>query len=458
MSVRVSRGLGLAALFAGLLLASVPDVGISAEPTDTDSSVFAKATALREALGFQSDPSFVWSTLLDPVRFPNTDWGVPMSDAEAVELHRRELTQSAMEPATGYAGVQAGYAGVYIDHQNGGIPVYLFTGDAELHRAAIRARLPDSTEFDLRSVERSYSDLQELRERVELARGDLAALGIAVHLTGIQPSSNSVVVGVEMLTPAGPGILQARFGPGLSLREQGPGVPDACNSMYDCWPPKGGIEVKSSATGNKCTSGWVAKRTDTFALVLVTAGHCIEIGGGENTVWTHKTNSIGKAQKETWASGADGDVGLIGIYASSTPTTKNRLIAAMPNGVYSVTSVRTSYWQHQGDVVCRVGRTTGLSCGTITVEDVTNDSCVGSTCRAIDHTWEVNFDSTGGDSGGPIYSSRIDGTKVALGTHVHSDPDGTPGAHGWYTPIDWGQWAYNQLFGISYSICVTSSC
>jgi hypothetical protein len=100
-----------------------------------------------------------------------------------------------------------------------------------------------------------------------------------------------------------------------------------------------------------------------------------------------------------------------------------------------------------------------LACGAISAENVTNLSCKsqGVDCRPILHTWEVNFDSTGGDSGGPMYVRTIS-QDIALGTHVHSDPDGTPGANGWYTPIGWGVDAYRVQFGFTYSICVTASC
>jgi hypothetical protein len=76
-------------------------------------------------------------------------------------------------------------------------------------------------------------------------------------------------------------------------------------------------------------------------------------------------------------------------------------------------------------------------------------------------TMEVDFDSTGGDSGGPLFYTVPGGgttNRIALGTHVHSDPDGTPNAHGWYSPIDTGRDTYNALWGYSYTMCFTSAC
>jgi hypothetical protein len=58
----------------------------------------------------------------------------------------------------------------------------------------------------------------------------------------------------------------------------------------------------------------------------------------------------------------------------------------------------------------------------------------------VSHTAEVDFDSAGGDSGGPVFRYPGGGTcrspVHALGTHVHSlDPEDETG---WYSPIYWG--------------------
>jgi hypothetical protein len=48
---------------------------------------------------------------------------------------------------------------------------------------------------------------------------------------------------------------------------------------------------------------------------------------------------------------------------------------------------------------------------------------------------------------------------TAYGTHVHSDPDGQTGAHGWYSPVTEGQWAWNLLgLGYGFELCIASVC
>lgn len=104
-------------------------------------------------------------------------------------------------------------------------------------------------------------------------------------------------------------------------------------------------------------------------------------------------------------------------------------------------------------IVCRSGRTSGWDCGTIVRKNVTKPSCVLTDCRLIDYTVEVDFDSKGGDSGGPVHISNN-----ALGTHVDSElPDG-PGKHGWYSPLDFARSTYYDVTGLSYNVCTSSDC
>lgn len=426
----------------------------SAETSTVDPKAAAHAADFRAALGFQADAAYVTSSYSSPSAFPNNRWGIPLTNAEALELTRREAIMDLMPSANEYAQKQPDYAGEFFDHLAGGIPVYLFTKDLEAHRIVLAGLFPPGTPFEVRPANVEYSVLAGTQASVDAASPSLRKTGIQIVSTGIDPTTNSVLVGVTGLTRDKAATLEDRFGSNLTFREQGPAVADACNSMADCWPPKGGLEIASAYDGGLCTSGFIASRLDTQALVMVTAGHCLEVHGGTSTVWTHHGNNIGQRQNETWNPNSNADVGLIGIYTASTPTTKNQAIVGMPATVAGITIGTSSSNQSPGNTVCRTGRTTGLSCGTIYLANVTRQSCVNTTCYSINHTWEVTFDSTGGDSGGPLIHNQT----FAHGTHVHSDPDGQPNAHGWYSPTDWGRSAYSAMFGVSYVICVQASC
>jgi hypothetical protein len=123
--------------------------------------------------------------------------------------------------------------------------------------------------------------------------------------------------------------------------------------------------------------------------------------------------------------------------------------------------VRIPISQKVGDAVCRMGATSGRTCGTLTVWSVRNKSCVAadSVCRWIDHTMEMSFDSTGGDSGGSVYQfSPTPGYVIGYGTHVHSDVDGTPGANGWFSAIGDGYATHFEKYGWTYTVCTSSGC
>ncbi len=148
-------------------------------------------------------------------------------------------------------------------------------------------------------------------------------------------------------------------------------------------------------------------------------------------------------------------MGLIDIYTSEVPATKNQL-RTTGSTVKSVGGWDSA--QFVGDQSCRVGIKSGLDCGEIKVVNVTNPStvpCCGT--MQVVHTNEVTFDSSDGDSGGPMYFTS-GSVLIAQGTHVHSDTDGTLNANGWFTPISWGNSTFSGIWGYGFSVCVTISC
>lgn len=436
-----------------------PSTLSGARPAYADDRELDQAIRFRAEFGLRSDLAFVAETFQQRAAFPDDLWGLPLSQSEADELRRRMQIREDMTLASRYAIKDPDYAGIFIDQKNAGRPVFMFKGGTQRQQTEIASMLPPGTTVDIRTVDRSYADLETLQARIEAAKEELAREGITVMLTGISPSTNSVVVGIENLTAEMVGVLNERFGAGLSVRDEDPGIADACISVSNCWPAKGGIKMYWALDSSRyCTTGWIGKRSDMTKYVVVTAGHCLEVNGGSGGEWRHNGNQIGTALNETWSEGANADVGLVQTSTSGTPATKNQVLATPPSLVTSVVGVRDSSEQFQGDAVCRVGATSDRDCGTITVVDVANPSCVGATCKTINHTKEVSFDSTGGDSGGPVFQYTPASTVIAYGTHVHSTADGIPGAHGWYSTITWGRVTYSGFFGYSYSICLTSAC
>ena len=457
------RRLALLATCA-LLAAITPSAVASAElpgrnVTNTTPVISAddmRASSFREVFGLPSTVEIVRNAAADPLNYSSDDYGVPLSTPEVDDLLRRAAIQGDMDPWVERAATHADFAGAYIDQRSGGIPVFMFTGDLASRSKDMSAVVPPGTAFRVETANLTYERLTDLRDRIADSWPRLQAEGIKVVLTGILTSQNIVDVGVEGLTPEISQRLSDEFGAAIMVREEKTAQADACVSIKNCRPMKGGLEVKSAADNGQCTSGFVVKRADNGALHLLTAGHCIEAHGGYDVVWRHNNDGFGRARHDTWHVNytRDGDVGLLTILTAETPATKNQIYQ-------SGTTVRSvTGWdsvQYQGDQSCRVGVNSTFTCGVINAVNVKRASTTFQGTMWVEHTNQVSFDSTSGDSGGPMffYSGS---TVVAQGTHVHSAPDGSPNAYGWFTPIYWGRQAFSSLHNYDYLVCTNSAC
>jgi hypothetical protein len=263
-------------------------------------------------------------------------------------------------------------------------------------------------------------------------------------------------------TPAATGRLVAEFGPALTFKVVQPtAYEDAC-PISGCLPAKGGIGILSYQEGNPCTTGFVVKVSSPSPAyyAVLTAGHCFRVGGlGEGDDWRHvlsdSSTKIGDAQKQTWYNGADADAGLIKL--TMVPADHNNIVVNTSGAVRSVTSIATSSQQKVGDFICRMGRASLLDCGSITDLDETKLSTIdGVGSRTIDHQNVVNFDSAGGDSGGPYYSMVGSTEAKAYGIHIHS---GTPSeSTGWFSTVGWSAIEYATRWNVVFSLCLSNSC
>jgi hypothetical protein len=75
----------------------------------------------------------------------------------------------------------------------------------------------------------------------------------------------------------------------------------------------------------------------------------------------------------------------------------------------------------------------------------------------LHHQNVVNFDSLGGDSGGPYYMAVGASSAKAYGIHIHStDPPAV--AESWFSTYEWAGVQLSQEWGIVESLCITSLC
>lgn len=449
-----------ATITAVLALATVMPVGAQSSTDEIEAAI-----AFREAHGLRTDRDYVLRTLSESSDFPVLDWKFPISLDEDAELNRRVIIQGRLDEATAYAVKQDSFAGWFIDHRDGGAPVFLFTDAPRNHRAAIAERLPAGIAFRVERAEKTYDALvrqkYDLWERVP----ELANSGVDVVSIALDVKANRLLVGIRgSLADARDGL-----GEGVGLRHDEPGELDC--TISNCDPHKAGLKITNS--GDFCTVAYLAKQQN-GNLVAITAGHCNQFAGG-NT-WYHNGTAIGSVGAETFPNSGVWGIADAGTIVQLTnywdPDARNKIISTneSPMTSHRVTSVTIPINQAQGVNVCRTGAgweaKTGYqrSCGDVYLLDQIRESCnpSGTICRDIDHQWEVDFDSTGGDSGGPVYSKppTANDNVSAFGIHVHSENDNGSDPQGWYSPLYYVTQALANL-GSPVNIdhyCITSNC
>ena len=444
--------------FATALTLAAPTSG-SESPLVAEDSV-EEAVRFRTTFGFAADREMVRSTWLDSAKYSVEPYGVPLSKDEIAEMMRRAGVQQALEVVKLSGAALESYAGVYIDQHDGGRPVYMATDDGFALTRALGEQLPGGIDFRIQQAARTEAELLHLKDRIASDVDDLQEQGIEVVRIALEPSRNTLMVGVLALTTKAESTLRERYGSELVIAEDGVAQSDACVGRNDCRPIKGGIAINPlGVAANQCTTGFIVKRSPGPGLGVLTAGHCLQVFGGYDVTWQHNADSFGNARHETWKPGLTGnsDVGYITI-VESVPN-KNEM-RRVNNSVVQVLSVATPIVGGQG---CRVGLTSGHKCGVITQYPAQRVSHVdGWANMTVTKTATLNFDSTGGDSGGSVFYYSTPGAEsgnvVALGTHVHSEEDGPAANESWFSPYFDARGDYLNQFGYSYLICVQTAC
>lgn len=466
--------MGLSLVLATLTPGTPTALAVDAEAGTPTESLSDEAAAIhfRETFGFPADLGLVRNAARDKVSYPNDDFGVPLTQEEAAEMHRRMGVQWAMNSAMDYGNSQPQFAGAFIDQKAGGVPVFLFTGDLDSHRSNIEKSLEQPIDFRVEMAKRSMSELLAQQEVIEARRQNLKVAGTPVVETAIRTDINAVVVGIDGLSAGRKASVTAVGGAGLVFENSKPAHSDACTNGNNCPPIKGGIAI-TAASGPGCTSGFIVKQSGTSTLRVLTAGHCLDVAGDVGVDWLHDGVKFGDAMNDTWQPGyvRTADVGLISILAAQRALMTTDNIMHGGNGrLYAVVGQHNGSAQAVGMTACRYGRTGGYKCGAINALFANRESCVGvrpnETCVTVTKTIRANFDSLGGDSGGPwwYYKNLEPGIgAIALGTHVHSSYEETPYQdptpwHSWYSPIDIGATQYLANWDITYTLCRTDPC
>jgi hypothetical protein len=162
-------------------------------------------------------------------------------------------------------------------------------------------------------------------------------------------------------------------------------------------PPMPGIEIEGETSS--CTAGFAAQGADGF--YLLTSGHCDAHDGAE---WTYGDDApLGVITVSEKDDDANLDAALIQLEPELGPPVGN--IA----GRYPVSGFLDGSQLEVGMPICKVGATTGETCGEITSVD--GDEV------------ETSVFSLHGDRGSPGFVKNPDGTVSAVGL-LSGSPDG----------------------------------
>ena len=132
------------------------------------------------------------------------------------------------------------------------------------------------------------------------------------------------------------------------------GQPPTCRSRSDCGPRvMGGLQI--TFTGWSCTTGFVARDTETGKVIVLTAGHCVA-GSGLLALWSHHGVAIGRASVDAFHPGSNADVGAIDL---ADARASNEVYGSSRTDIRSVTAWASNASQTVGSKVCRSGATSG---------------------------------------------------------------------------------------------------
>lgn len=162
-------------------------------------------------------------------------------------------------------------------------------------------------------------------------------------------------------------------------------------------PPMPGIEIEGETSS--CTAGFAAQGADGF--YLLTSGHCDAHDGAE---WTYGDDApLGYITASEKDDDAQLDAALILLEPELGPPLGNI------DGRYVVSGFLDGSQLEVGMPICKVGATSGETCGEITSVD--GDEV------------ETSVFSLHGDSGSPGFVKNPDGTVSAVGI-LSGSPDG----------------------------------
>jgi streptogrisin D len=290
------------------------------------------------------------------------------------------------------ASAQAGFAGAWREGAKG---VIVFTSA----RAAKQVAVSPEVEVRILPAWHSASQLRNIESTVLGSRGrDLDHSAARFAYSYIDVKTNSIRVGLTGRTSALALAYERRYGKTVKTEEASVG-PAAGVPPTTSFTVKGGQYIDNGATA--CSAAFSVDLSSSSVGAkgaFYTAGHCFALQDGVEDIYGSQVGTVSQRTYTNCANTCPADVEyvpmastpLLGAYGYSTNQLSNgSRITSVDLGPYSV-----------GEQICKMGNTSGTTCGTILATGVTvcysTSSCFGGTL-------EVSIDFCHGDSGGPVY-------------------------------------------------------
>lgn len=314
------------------------------------------------------------------------------------------------------------FGGLYREPQQPDRVTLLFTRNADQAVTSLAARFRGSAELVGRIAPFSAAHLQSALDRVlsRIDASELRALRLASAYVDVP--KNRVVVQVVEPTPS---LRQSLADVDEAILVQD-GIGEArlavCQDRTACTPEmRGGVRIES--VDYRCSSGFEA--TLAGESVLLTAGHCFEVGDIVN----HSGIPIGQVEARNFNSLGDNDALRMSQNDSPLPgipwQPSNWIYATNNTKQYFIGAVKAKFGENVGDPLCRAGQTTGRICGSVLAVNIVVQISNGPRLYGQN---QANMCALPGDSGGPVYYSGF-GHGMTSAASFTTDGQGQPACY-----------------------------
>jgi hypothetical protein len=182
--------------------------GSQSSPSAQPPAGVETAVKVRDALGLRSDRDWVEMVHNDPTS-TLSNLGILLTPAELAQLQQQQSMPDDYSALVAYGIRHADqYGGMYID-QPLGLPVMLFTGSIDAHRAAINT-LPRGAAVDVRLCTFTEAELTAVLDDLDF--NALRSEGIDVISASLDTINNVVTVEAKAASPQAEAVLEERYG------------------------------------------------------------------------------------------------------------------------------------------------------------------------------------------------------------------------------------------------------